>query len=339
MMRPWTIIVWCGILVCSCSTPSDPSLRTSQSVDTVAIQPSIPAGFPKMHIPETNAITNAKVRLGERLFFDPVLSSDFNISCASCHLPAYAFSDTVALSEGAEGGRAERNAPSLINVGFHPHLMREGGVPGLELQILTPLESENEMNLPIGKACERLNQDSSYRDLFQNIFGDTATPFTLTRAIAAYERTLIGGGSDYDGFVAGDSGALSRQAKAGMQLFFSDRLKCSTCHSGVLFTDFSFRNNGTYQEYKDNGRFRLTLREEDIGKFKVPSLRNVALTAPYMFDGSIRTLDEVITHYAEGGHTHPNKDTAVTGFEINEQERAALIAFLQSLTERGTPES
>lgn len=319
----------------ACQSPDNEG--DSIQVGTALVELSAPAGFPAIQIPENNPITQTKVALGKRLFFDKALSSDSSVSCASCHLPSRAFADSVALSAGVEGQFAERNSPSLINVAFHPHLMREGGVPNLELQVITPLESPNEMNMPIVEACKRLNRDTDYVRQFQEAFGDSITPFTLTRAIAAYERTLLGGNSPYDQFVGGDSNALSAQAQLGLKLFASDRLQCTSCHSGVFFTDFSMQNNGTYAEYKDNGLFRLTLREQDIGKFKVPSLRNVAVTVPYMFDGSFATLDSVITHYARGGHVHPNKSKHLTGFDISEEEREALISFLESLTEEVQP--
>lgn len=315
----------------SCETTSTTDEKSN--VKQVIVSSKKPENFPEMIVPENNQLTEARINLGRKLFFDNILSSDSSVSCASCHKPALAFSDSFALSMGVEGRHADRNSPSLINAAFLLKLMREGGPPNLELQVLAPLESENEMNMPVQKACDRLNSIPEYRELFNQAYQSEATPFTLTRAIACFERTLVGGNSDFDRYLAGDSQALSDQAILGYQLFNSDRIGCGNCHAGILLTDFSFQNNGTYADYPDNGRFRLTLRDQDIGKFKVPSLRNIALTAPYMFDGHLSSLNDVLDHYASGGKDHINKSQYIRVLEISEEEKNAIIQFLESLTE------
>ncbi len=274
-----------------------------------------------------------KIALGKKLFFDPILSRDSSVSCASCHIPAYAFSDTSALSTGVGGLKTERNSPSLVNIALHPYFMREGGNPSLEVQVFVPLEGENEMHLPMGMAIDRLKQDESYTKLFKEAFGKEPNAFGITRSLAAYERTILGGSTRYDQFLDGDAQALTALERHGYELFTSDELNCSKCHEGGMLSNFAFENNGTKSKYEDRGRARLTLQTEDEGKFKTPSLRNVALTAPYMFDGSFKTLGEVVDHYAAGGQGHPNQSELLNGFELEQEDRRALIAFMESLTE------
>ena len=293
-----------------------------------------PAHFPAISIPADNPMSAEKVALGEALFFDPILSSDTTISCASCHFAGYAFSDTVALSLGVNDSIGKRNAPSLMNVAYASSLFRDGGAPNLEMQIFTPIEDDHEMNLDIDDAVERLRQNATYVERFKDVFDTLPTVFGLTRAIAAYERTLIGGTSKYDRFlVSGDSSIFDTEEKLGLQLFFSSRLNCVACHAGFNFTDDSFRNNGIYVDYSDWGHANLSMDSSDIGKFRVPSLRNVTLTGPYMHDGSLNTIEAVIRHYAAGGKNHFNTDSLISGFDISDSEIRALSRFLHSLTD------
>lgn len=287
----------------------------------------------KMEVPENNPQSDAKIRLGARLFFEPLLSRDSSVSCGSCHLKQYAFSDTIAFSDGVGDKKVARNSPTIVNVGFQPHLMAEGGVETLELQVIAPLENEDEMDLGVIEACKRLNGIPYYQSFFERVWSDSATPFTLTRSIASFERSIVGGTSSFDAFVAGDSNALSDNEQNGMNLFYSKRLGCETCHSGPLMTNFKIENNGLNEEYADNGLFRLTLNSEDKGKFKVPTLRNIDQSYPYMHDGRFTSLGQVIDHYSSGGQPHPNRHHSITGFELSEQEKADLISFLQSLTD------
>lgn len=294
----------------------------------------VPKGFPPIPIPEDNALTESRVELGKRLFSDPILSRDYSISCASCHLENFAFSDTVSLSQGVEGRVAPRNSPSLVNVAYHPRVMRDGGVPTLEMQILVPIQEHNEFDFNILLIAERMNAEEDYVALSQKAYGRAPDSYVITRSIAAFERTLIGGTSRYDQFIQGDAKAFTADEKQGYELFRSDRLNCTQCHSGFLLTDFSYQNNGLYIHYADSGRARITKLPEDRAKFKVPSLRNVALTAPYMHNGSIQTLEDVIRHYEHGGKDHPSKNEAVRGFSLTTEERFALVAFLEALTDQ-----
>lgn len=293
-----------------------------------------PTGFPPVSFPADNVPTQEKIELGRKLFFDPILSLDSTIACASCHFPENAFSDVKALSIGVNNGVGFRNAPPLFNLTYQPDFFRDGGIPTLELQILSPLDNPDEMHLPFQEAVERLARHPLYPNLFRKAFDRGVDGFGLVRAIASFERSLLSGNSAYDRFLQGDKSALSDDAKAGLELFQSAELKCSTCHSGIHFTDFSFANTGLKTDYSDDfGRARITLDSSDIGKFRVPSLRNVEVTAPYMHDGSLATLEAVIDHFASGGNNDPNKHPAISGFAITSTEKSQLITFLGSLTD------
>lgn len=334
-MKGFVLIFCCSILFVNCS---DNSVSTTENITEWEVDLSlydVPEGFPEIEYPEDNYPTKAKIELGKKLFFDPILSDDRTISCASCHFPEYAFSDTVALSKGVQQRTGKRNAPSLMNIAYHPILFRDGGAPTLEIQLITPIQDENEMNLNITEAIDRLSEDSTYTELFDNAFGQPPSLFGLSRAIAAYERTLISGDSKYDDFKrTGDSTLFNSQELLGLKLFSSDRLNCTACHNGFDFTDYSFRNNGLYTNYTDPGRANITLDSADLGKFKVPSLRNVALTSPYMHDGSLPDLKAVIHHYNSIEENNHLKDTDIQSINLAENEINALISFLNTLTDK-----
>ncbi len=296
----------------------------------------IPVGFPGMEFPEGNKFTMARWELGKKLFYDPVLSVDSSLSCASCHKQALAFADDVAFSDGVMGRAGTRNSPSLANIGYHPYFTREGGVQTLEMQILVPIQEHNEFAFNIVYIAERLNRDSVYVQISREAYGRVPDPFVITRSISCFERSLISGNSAYDRFeFQGEDKALDKEEKAGMDLFFSEKTACGSCHGGFNFTNYAFENNGLYQSYPDPGRFRLTGDPADSARFKVPSLRNVALTAPYMHDGSLEDLEAVIDHYQAGGKGHPNQSKEVRPFSLTEKEKRQLIAFLSSLTDVG----
>jgi cytochrome c peroxidase len=294
----------------------------------------IPTGFPEPAIPENNQLTQARVELGRQLFYDPILSADTSISCTSCHKQELAFADDVPISPGVAGRLGFRNSPGLANVAWLSVINKDGGVPKLDLQPMVPIEDINEMDLHPLEAADRLNEDPAYREKFLEAYGKLAEPFTITRALGAFMRTLISGNSPYDQYAfQGDESALSDQQIRGKALFFSDRTQCGSCHAGFNFSDDSFRNNGLYLEYEDTGRRRVTGDSADIGLFRVPSLRNIALTAPYMHDGSLSTLEEVIEHYNSGGKGHFNQSPLIRPLGLSQEEKAELISFLQSLTD------
>jgi cytochrome c peroxidase len=294
----------------------------------------LPVGFPSMEFPSDNEFSQERWELGKMLFFDPVLSSDSSISCASCHLPELAFSDRVAFSKGVKERDGTRNSPSLANIGYHPYFTREGGVPTLEMQILVPIQEHNEFDFNIVLIAELLKKDSQYTSLALAAYGRIPDPFVITRSLACFERSLISGNSPYDQFhFQNDQSAISASAKRGEKLFFSDKTNCSKCHDGFNFTNYAFENNGLYSNYPDPGRFRLTGNPADSALFKVASLRNVSITGPYMHDGSFQSLEEVINHYNSGGKQHPHKSDLIRPLNLTEDEKLDLINFLKTLTD------
>lgn len=294
----------------------------------------VPKGFPPVPFPADNGFTEDRWALGKKLFYDTRLSLTNEISCASCHRQDLAFADDRAVSFGIEKRLGNRNAPTLANVAYHPYLLREGGVPTLEMQINVPIQEHAEFSHDILKICEELAKDEEINQMALQAYGQGLNPYTLTRSIANFERTLLSGNSRYDQFVFQGKDVLSQQEKRGMELFYSEKTKCgTTCHSGFNFTDYSFQNNGLYEIYVDSGRKRLTHQWADWARFKVPSLRNVELTAPYMHDGSVRTLEEVIDHYDSGGKPFVNKSSILKPLSLTKQEKEDLISFLRTLTD------
>jgi cytochrome c peroxidase len=319
MKKLLTLFLLCSIISCE---------RDPEIVVTNDFTLEVPNGFPTPHIPDDNQLTWERITLGKRLFFDPILSLDSTISCGSCHKQEFAFADNLVVTPGVENRLGTRNSMSLANVAYHDFFLREGGVPTLEMQVLAPIQDHNEMSFNIISVAERLKKDSSYVKQSIEAYDKEPDAFVITRSIAAFERTMISGNSKYD------KNHLNSSERRGKDLFFSDSLACASCHGSFLFSNQGIENNGLYENYSDSGRFRLTHLQEDIGKFKVPTLRNIELTSPYMHDGSIESLDEVINHYASGGANHFNQNELIKGFSITENEKADLINFLNSLTDQ-----
>jgi cytochrome c peroxidase len=324
-------IALCPILLISCIQDTD----FLDPLEDELYSLELPAGFPEPDIPADNELTNLRIELGKRLFFDTRLSRDLTVSCGSCHLQEIAFTDGLALSQGIEGRIGPRNAPTLTNVVYNERFFMDGGVPSLELQVLAPIHDENEMDFAILEVLERLQEDANLSKLSLAAYGRKLDTYVLTRAIASFERTIISGNSPYDQYqFGGDEDALTSAEIRGKDLFFSDETNCGTCHTGFNLTDNDYHNIGLYVEYEDPGRWRITNDDADHGKFKVPTLRNVALTAPYMHDGSIGTLEEVIDFFAEGGVGHANQSELVAPMALSEQDKEDLVAFLESLTDQ-----
>lgn len=294
----------------------------------------VPKGFPFPEIPEDNQLTSQRIALGKKLFYDPILSLDSTVSCGTCHQASSGFATNDPVAIGIQGRMGMRNAPTLTNVAYHPYFFAEGGSPSLELQVIGPICNQDEFGFNAALLGKRLEMHEGYRVLAQEAYGRNIDLYVLVRAIAAFERTLISGNSPYDQYVfQSKKNALSESEINGMELFFSERLGCAKCHAGFNFTNYSFENIGLYESYTDFGRYRVSLEESDKGKFKVPTLRNVALTAPYMHNGSMATLEEVIAHFQTGGHQHPNKSELVGKFVLSSQEKEDLIHFLHALTD------
>ncbi|MDA7722046.1 cytochrome-c peroxidase [Schleiferiaceae bacterium] len=287
--------------------------------------------YPAIEYPTDNPNNAAAATLGERLFFDPILSVDSSISCGSCHKPELGFATNDRVTPGVGGALGKRNSPSLLNVGFQPYFMREGGVPSLEMQVLVPLGDATEMAHNVVDAVRRLNRNTSYRNEFLTVYGDTASPFLLVRALANFERTLIDFDAPFDQFIQGDATALSSDAIKGGKLFYG-KAACVQCHSGVLLTDFGFANNGTaILDSSDYGRELLTNESGDRYLFKIPSLRKVQITTPYMHDGSVATLADVVEQYNAGGMNHSFTDSRIEPLDLSVTEKEQLVAFLASL--------
>ena len=323
-MQHLLVILSILILVVSCSDNHEITLPDDRV--------EIPSGFPDMEFPEDNPYSKEAWALGKALFYDPILSADSTVSCASCHLPELAFSDGLKTSIGIHDRIGRRNSPSLANIGYHPYFTREGGVPTLEMQVLVPIQEHDEMDFNIVLVAERLKRNSYYSQASVDAYQRPPDAFVITRALANFERSLISGNSKYDAFLRGDA-QLTAEENRGRQLFHSEALNCSSCHSGFNFTDYRFTNNGLYEEYEDPGRERLTNDPLDEALFKTPSLRNVAITGPYMHDGSISTLNEVIDHYQKGGFGHRNQSPLIKAFNLSNSDKEALVAFLNCLTD------
>jgi cytochrome c peroxidase len=324
-MRLW--LLWLLLLV-ACSNDKHYNLVDSELLVRV------PAGFPPIDYPKDNHPTKLRVELGRRLFYDSRLSDDGTVNCGSCHVLSAAFTDGRVTSSGLHGVAGKRNAPTLVNLAWMKRLLMEGGVPTLETQALVPLHDTAEMSVGIMSAVMRLNRDEYLRELARAAYGrDSLDAYVLTRALACFQRTFMSGDGRYDRYKQGRKDQLNEKEIRGMQLFFSERTHCSDCHSGVFFTDMDYHNIGLTSEYADEGKARATHATEDVGRFKTPTLRNIQLTAPYMHDGSLASLEDVINFYNSGGREHPNKDPRVVSLGLSADEQADLLAFLTTLTD------
>ena len=279
-----------------------------------------------------------KTELGKALFFDPILSADSSISCASCHKPEFAFADTMAFSIGVSGKRTHRNTPSVLNMANRDLLFWDGRAQSLQEQALFPIQDHDEMNLEIPVAIKRLKRSKRYKTWFLEAFGRSADQKALSEAIASYEATLETSESRFDLYMRNEL-EISANEKVGQKLFVG-KAKCFDCHFSPDFTGDEFKNIGLFdgKTYSDSGRYRITHNPEDLGKFKVPGLRNVAVTAPYMHDGSMKTLRQVIDYYNDPLASVPtaiNMDsTLAKGLNLTEIEKYQLEKFLNALTDK-----
>jgi len=280
--------------------------------------------------PAENPLTIERVALGRRLFFDSLLSSNRRMACSSCHVPQRAFADSVALSRGATGHPGRRNAPALLNRAWGLAFFWDGRAGSLEVQVLQPIQDPLEMDLSLTQLLARLADDRAYHAAFNTTFVDGVTAENVARALASYVRTIRSGDSPADRYQAGDQTALADDAKRGLALF-RGKANCASCHLGPNLTDEGFHNTGVSLGV-DRGRLGVTGREEDRGKFKTPSLREVARTAPYMHDGSLASLDDVVDFYDGGGKPSSRLDPEVHPLGLSANEKHDLVAYLRSLT-------
>ncbi|MDP2174802.1 MAG: cytochrome c peroxidase [Bacteroidota bacterium] len=308
----------------------DLPLQNAQELNAIVI----PEGFPEIEFPEDNVFTPERWQLGKLLFYDNRLSSNNSINCGSCHLIEKAFSDNKAFSHGVENRLGTRNSPTLANVAYHPYFTREGGVKTLESQILVPIQEHNEFDFNIIEISKRLSTDSNYQLMSHKAYGRKLDYYVITRAIANFERSIISGNSRFDQWRYQNKKHVLKDIEfKGMQLFYSSKTHCSECHSGFDFTNYKFANNGLYNTYSDIGRKRLTQHDSDLSVFKIPTLRNIEFTAPYMHDGSIKTLQEVVDHYNAGGKSHPNKSAKIKPLNLSDDEKQQLLSFLKTLSD------
>ena len=292
-------------------------------------RPAAPAGLPPVPHPQDNPPTEAKISLGKQLYFDGRLSRDNKVSCASCHDSAKGYSNGERFATGVEGKKGGRSAPTVINAAYQTFQFWDGRAGSLEEQALGPIQNPIEMNMTLPEVVKKLNGIDGYRKQFQAVFGTDVTSEGIGKAIAAYERTVLSGDAPFDRFQAGDKGALSDAAQRGMKLFFG-KAHCSACHVGANFSDNAFHNVGIGMDkpQPDAGREAISKLSGDRGSFKTPTLREIARTAPYMHDGSLKTLEEVVGHYNKGGIPNAFLDEEVFARQLTREESADLVNFL-----------
>lgn len=303
----------------------------------------VPAAFPQPVFDTENPMTEQGIELGRMLFYDVRLSGNNKISCASCHEPRLAFSDGFALSKaGVSGTTLHRHAPALINLAWAGNgLFWDGGSTNLESQAFGPLTAVDEMQQDLTELNKELNVIPDYVSRFRTVFNEEISSANVVRALAQFQRSLVSANSRYDRFKREE---LSGQTLSADELegFALVRQKCQGCHSGELFTDNDYHNNGIDSDFRSEvlegiyqGRSRITYDPSDLGKFKTPTLRNVGLTAPFMHDGRFATLEEVLDQYSEGIKNSPTLDTRLSagGFKLTSQQKRQIIAFLHTLTD------
>lgn len=325
---------------------ADPEDLSHIPYDAEMYTPSVPDLFPPLEIPGDNPMTVEGIMLGRKLFFDPILSLDSTMSCSSCHVQSGTFTDNLAVSTGVDGIAGRRSAMSLLNVGFnHRGMFWDGRAETLEDQALLPVEDPVELHATWPDIEQRLRGHPSYPTDFRKAFGigkkDEITRELVVKAIAQFERTLISSGnSKFDRFMRGEI-FLSDSEFNGFEMFFDTSpdlpdAECGHCHASPLFTTNEFRNNGiedvaTLDDFPDRGLGEVTGNRHDNGKFRIPTLRNIEYSAPYMHDGRFATLEEVVDHYNSGGFRVENTDPLIRPLGLTEQQKADLIAFIRTL--------
>ena len=329
----FTLVLAVGV-GCGTPTPADDG-STFDLLDRLGVPPHVATAIPS---PDRNPLTPAGIELGRRLFYDPLLSGDDSVACATCHQQARAFSDGVLISSaGVSGAPLTRHTPALINLAFMPAYFWDGGGYDLESVAFGPLGHPDEMGQPLGRLVDELASAPLYPALFAAAFSDGLTLPNVVRALAQFQRSLVSADAPYDRFVAGDEAAMNPTARAGMDLVAHH---CGDCHPAPFFTDFGYADNGLDQTYADDherlawGRGRITEAPEDKGAYKVPTLRNVAVTAPYMHDGRLPTLRAVFDHYRFEARRGAGLDPRLGDKgPLSDAEVVKMMAFLDALTD------
>ncbi len=328
------ILGWVTFLS-SCGTSSTVPEKASLEVRDEA--GTIPLGLVPRIWPVDNPYNEEKAELGRLLYYDTRLSADNTISCGSCHHPEYGFTDGAPVSTGIRGQEGGRSAPTVINRAYSVEQFWDGRARTLEDQAKGPIENPIEMGNTHEKVVANLKSVNGYREKFRQVFGTEDFNIDhVASAIATFERTIISGNSAFDKFRAGDRNALTEAARRGMDLFFN-QVKCNQCHFGINFTDGSFVNIGIGMNRRnpDLGRYLVTKRDSDRGAFKAPTLRDIGRTAPYMHDGSLVSLDEVVEFYDKGGISNEYLDERMVPLNLSDQEKSDLVEFLKSLNGQG----
>jgi cytochrome c peroxidase len=295
----------------------------------------VPLGLPELPVPDANPMTAAKVELGRMLYFDTRLSKDGTVSCATCHDPRTAWTEHRATSEGIKSQVGTRNAPSVINSAYAPAQFWDGRAKTLEEQALGPIANPIEMGHDLDVMVGDLSKVQAYAAQFQAVFGTGVTKQGIGQAIAAFERTVLSGNSPYDRFENGETSALDDAQKRGLKVF--KQAGCEGCHAPPVFSNFRYYNAGVGmdQPKPDEGRKTVTGDASDLGKFRVPALREVANTGPYFHDGSVATLEEAVALMAQGGLDNPNLSEMLKNVgakNLSEADRNDLVAFLKALS-------
>jgi cytochrome c peroxidase len=291
----------------------------------------------ELKIPQDNPPTPEKIALGKALFFDKRLSRDNTIACASCHDPQKGYSNGAAFATGVGGALGGRSAPTITNRVFSTTQFWDGRAASLEAQALGPIENPVEMDLKLADLVKKIDAIAGYKDLFAKAFGSSEiSPDRIAKAIASFERTVVSGNSPFDRFEKGDKSALSPSAARGLELF-RGKAKCSVCHTGFNLTDEKYHNVGTtydtaHRTEPDLGRSKVSGKEEDKGAMKTPTLRDIALTAPYFADGSAKTLEEVVEYYDKGGFANPHLSQNMSKLGLSPQEKQDLVAIMKAFT-------
>jgi cytochrome c peroxidase len=327
----WRIGLPIGFLIAAIAWSASPPPVPADTLPKDMSIDSVPLGLAPRSAPAENPLSKARVALGRKLFFDPILSQDRTVACATCHRPDHGFSGPDAKPIGIGGRTAKRRAPSLFNRAYGTAFFWDGRTATLEEQALEPIANPDEMGSTVASAVERLKADLGYKDRFAAAFADGVTAANLGKAIAGFERTLLRGDSPIDKFrERGDRTDMTDAVRHGLWLYES-KGQCWRCHSGKNFTDESFHNTGVTWGGTDLGRFAVTRRDDDRGRYKTPSLRGVGLTGPYMHDGSLKTLENVVEFYNKGGTANPHLDPAIRPLNLTDAEKADLVAFLKAL--------
>jgi len=327
-------ICWVPIFLSSCNSEEPETSKDPYNFEQ-------PENFPEpTYTFDNNPVTNEGFELGRKLFFDPILSRDNSVSCNNCHQQSRAFADTPLhpTSIGIDNKMGIRNAPALANMAFFPEFFWDGGVTHLDFVPINAIESPVEMDDKLANVIAKLNAHREYPELFNQAFGvdEITSPFML-HALSQFTNMMVSANSMYDQYIRGEGVELSSLELEGLSAF---EAKCATCHAGELFTDFSYRNNGLNSSFTDLGRGGITESETDNGKFRVPSLRNAELTAPYMHNARFGTLEEVLDHYERGMVSSSTLDPLfkegdqVRGIPLTSEEKASIIAFIKTLTDR-----